>query len=54
MCGCSDERAGEGIQQKIRNALESDGISFGPEKARPNLLLLDEIDGALNTDGVHT
>ncbi|KAI3642621.1 hypothetical protein MP228_012176 [Amoeboaphelidium protococcarum] len=40
----SDERSGEALQQKIMNALQS---KSSINSSKPNLLILDEIDGAL-------
>ncbi|KAI3637276.1 hypothetical protein MIR68_004694 [Amoeboaphelidium protococcarum] len=40
----SDERSGEALQQKIMNALQS---KLSINSSKPNLLILDEIDGAL-------
>ncbi|KAJ3109360.1 hypothetical protein HDU96_007248 [Phlyctochytrium bullatum] len=38
----SDDRAGEGVIAKIKHALESKSIKTG----KPNLIIIDEIDGA--------
>lgn len=40
----SDERSGDALLQKITTAIESNGL-----RAQPNLVLLDEIDGAAST-----
>lgn len=44
----SDDRGGEGVIQRIRSAITSDAIG-GRSQSKPNLVLIDEIDGAANT-----
>ena len=46
----SDERTGDSLIQKIRGSISSNNL-----QSKPNLVIIDEIDGALNTssDNVH-
>lgn len=44
----SEERSGEAVLRKVDAAIGSDSLLCG---RRPNLLLIDEIDGALGTGG---
>lgn len=45
---CSDERTADVVQSKIMNAIEMKPV-FGD--CKPNLILIDEIDGALGGSG---
>lgn len=52
----SDNRSGDGLWNEIINAMQNESIGFNNNddidniKAKPNLILLDEIDGVLNSE----
>lgn len=49
----SDERAGDAVVAKIAAALDNDQIVLSARQKRPNMVIVDEIDGALCTASDH-
>lgn len=51
-CNGSDERTGTSLRDRVLQAMETT-LSFG-EKAKPNCLILDEVDGADNAAAIQS